>query len=336
MMLYNCIIIDIFPLIHRKKGKLTVPSKISTRIVDYVDDEIKPHLHKDGCFYFIFDPIIPSDLSINKYFSYHATSRQEISDTYKSGRTKEPVIQKVAEFLYKFYSHRGDSIKVVTSNFLEADDFIEGIIAKHSDENIAIVTNDLDAARFLGKNVFIINKTFDIPITVDSFKKKNGYIPTIASVTLTKAIYGDKSDNIQGVLANKKAIFENSHKKVIDDFIKEIIQENLNLDEVERHLRQGGYSQLVSKKDKSKLEEFKFLLETIPQKENLMQLLLNNIRLIKTRCKNVDKYIKSGKNDPIVNLALDNVVGRNLKSGNVFRFGAYNDNKEEKKCQIAK
>jgi 5'-3' exonuclease len=322
-MLYDYIIVDSFTVIHRKKGKLNIPSKISKKVVDYIDEEIKPHLTKNGVLYMLFDPIIKSDLSIGKYFNYK-TIRQEISDSYKAGRIKTPVIQKVAEFLYKFYSHRGSQIKVITSDFLEADDFMEGLVAKHLNDNIAIITNDFDAARFLCKNVVVINKTFDDPMTVESFKNKNGYIPTIASVTLTKALYGDRSDHIQGILNNKKAKFNKYHKKIADDFIQEVISKNLSLDDVEKQLRQSGYSQLLLQKNRAKIEFFKFILETVPpQKENLFQQLLINIRLIKTRCKDVDKYIKWGKEDPVINLALDSVVGRGPKFDGIFKFGAY-------------
>jgi 5'-3' exonuclease len=327
-MLYDIIIVDSFTVIHKKKGKLNIPSKICTKVVDYIDDAVKPYLAKDGVLYMLFDPIIKSDLSIGKYFNYK-TERQEIINSYKAGRIKEPVIQRSAEFLYKFYSHRGSQIRVITSDFLEADDFMQGLIEKHPHDNVAIITNDFDAARFLKKNVVIINKTFDDPITIDSFERENGYIPTIASVTLTKALYGDKSDNINGVMTNKKAKFNKSHMKIADDFIQEITQKDLSLDEIERQLRQNGYSQLLLKKDKTKIDELKLLLETVPpKKENLTLQLLTNIRLIKTRCKDVNKYIKWAKEDPVINLALDSAVGRGPKSNDIFKFGNYKSKEE--------
>ena len=40
----------------------------------------------------------------------------------------------------------------------------------------------------------MINRGFDDPYTKDEYTKEFGIVPTIATVTLKKAIYGDKSD----------------------------------------------------------------------------------------------------------------------------------------------
>lgn len=107
--------------------------------------------------------------------------------------------------LYREYiqSKYEGKVSVYHSQKYEADDYCE-VLTRAGD--CCLVTSDMDWSRYLSRHCIMIKKglSLDDQYTADDFKKEHGYAPTVATVTLMKSFYGDKSDNITGSLMLSK------------------------------------------------------------------------------------------------------------------------------------
>ena len=76
---------------------------------------------------------------------------------------------------------------------------MESIIKENENKDILMITNDEDYARYLSPKVEMMNTDNWLNLfTVDSFREKYNFIPSIAGVCVWKACFGDGSDNIKG------------------------------------------------------------------------------------------------------------------------------------------
>lgn len=315
-MTYKTFIIDMFNLAYREQTKISSPTDIANNVINFINDEVKQRLEEDGIIYLTFDPLPKSDLGMEKNFKY-STTRQEIKSEYKSNRVHNPNVLAAVKLLRKYYTYRGSSIKIVISNDFEADDFVEGLVAKHPDGMVALVSTDMDWARYINDRTHMINSSFNTPFTKDDFFNKNGYFPTVTAITLYKAIFGDESDNISPIMTKKNKIHKDS-----TDFIKALIKEisklDISLSDAELIIEGSSRINVLSKENRDFIEE---IVSLISVSEDAMEEFKLNLRLIKSRCNNVDKCIHSHPENKSYNSLMESTLGRKKSSEQKFTFG---------------
>jgi len=157
--------------------------------------------------------------------------RNDIYKDYKGSRVQNvnfnsKIFNTFSEYIQKF------DIKKVWFERLEADDVIylmQNRLKKLSSNDIVIVTNDNDYLQLADTNVHIINMQFkDITLRGNRNAKTDLY---------NKAIYGDKSDNIQKIapfITKEKAL---QLSQLDEKNIREWLIENNLLDKFEFNMK---------------------------------------------------------------------------------------------------
>lgn len=333
---YDIILVDVFNLYYRKKNdrdlKLDAIEQ-SANCVKYINSDIRTKLTENGYLYLLYDPIIKDDLGFNKKFMYTSV-RREMDPGYKANRHHSIDVQEAVRQIMNYYKYRGDHILNVASPNLEADDFVEQIIEKEKQHwekefpgkkcRVALFTTDMDWARYLSSGEFevsIINDTFDNPFTKTSYKEKYGYVPTVASVTLDKAMFGDTSDNIIGCLKLKKAKFiQPDVEGLAKDIINNVAESGESLKSFTNRFLNYKVCDLLKKTGKTDEETLFLAMGSSIGKDDPLDAFKMNLRVIKSRCKNIDDHITWNKE----NQQMIDVVERVLnlkKSEQKFKFG---------------
>lgn len=315
-MTYRTFIIDMFNLAYKKKSKIADPKQTANNVINFIEEEVKQRLEPNGKIYLTFDPLPKSDLGMEKNFKF-SPDRKEINKDYKSNRVHDEVVLTALKLLRKYYTYRGNEYLTVISSFLEADDYVEGLVNLEEEGMIALISTDMDWARYISDRVHMINNTFDKPYTKQDFFDEKGYFPTIAAITLDKAIFGDKSDCIEPILTKKNKIYKDS-----SDFIKALIKEasktDVSLKDIENVFEYAQSVDLMGKAEKSHVED---IIAIISVSNNAMEAFHNNIRLIKCRCDDVTKYITHHAVNQSYNTLIETTLGRNKSSKQKFHFG---------------
>lgn len=323
-MVYDAVLVDVFNLYYRRARYALDNSAIalSNSMIDYIEREVKKHQAKDKPFYLLFDPIAKNDLGLDNSFRF-STERKDIMANYKANRKKNPGLLQVVDTIRKYYSHRGNEVVEVISSKYEADDYVETIIKDLGPSaKVAMVTTDLDWARFLSDNVSMINEGFDKPFTSKAFIDKYNFIPTVASVSMFKALFGDASDNIQGALMTKKLKNARAVKLKAFEFVQELGNNKSLLDDVEERLKKYVFAELIEKENKSKEEAFVLELLSTDPKFSLQSTVDLNLQVIKTRCKDYKKYAATKDIDETFNNLIAKSLGHAVKGEKKkFRFG---------------
>lgn len=315
-MTYRTFIIDMFNLAYKKKSKIADPKQTANNVINFIEEEVKQRLEPNGKIYLTFDPLPKSDLGMEKNFKF-SPDRKEINKDYKSNRVHDEVVLTALKLLRKYYTYRGKEYLTVISSFLEADDYVEGLVNLEEEGMIALISTDMDWARYISDRVHMINNTFDKPYTKQDFFDEKGYFPTIAAITLDKAIFGDKSDCIEPILTKKNKIYKDS-----SDFIRALIKEasktDVTLKDIENVFEYAQSVDLMGKAEKSHVED---IIAIISVSNNAMEAFHNNIRLIKCRCDDVTKYITHHAVNQSYNTLIETTLGRNKSSKQKFHFG---------------
>lgn len=315
-MTYRTFIIDMFNLAYKKKSKIADPKQTANNVINFIEEEVKQRLEPNGKIYLTFDPLPKSDLGMEKNFKF-SPDRKEINKDYKSNRVHDEVVLTALKLLRKYYTYRGNEYLTVISSFLEADDYVEGLVNLEKEGMIALISTDMDWARYISDRVHMINNTFDKPYTKQDFFDEKGYFPTIAAITLDKAIFGDKSDCIEPILTKKNKIYKDS-----SDFIRALIKEasktDVTLKDIENVFEYAQSVDLMGKAEKSHVED---IIAIISVSNNAMEAFHNNIRLIKCRCDDVTKYITHHAVNQSYNTLIETTLGRNKSSKQKFHFG---------------
>lgn len=319
-MIYDSILIDIFNIAYRKNTKVmdNDPVMIANAVINYIEGDVKSHLTTDGNLYLLFDPIpeiLKSDLGLSKNFKY-MTARQEISSAYKSNRVGNPGVIEALKLLRKFYTFKGEHVKTCICRSLEADDFVEGIVAKETG-NIALITNDSDWARYISDRVHMINKDFDTPYTKTEYFNEFGVIPTIAGVILRKAIYGDETDCIKPIINAKKLYTIDNMEIISKNLIQFVTSNDMTIDEVVAEMKDVDYNEsLKNSLNLTPISRFMFnlygsdLINIEIKVDSVVETLFNNIRVIKSRCKDPYKYVIWKPDNPNYNKMLNITLNR--------------------------
>ena len=143
------------------------------------------YLKKGGTVYLCFDNMSSTD-----------NLRKNIDPDYKANREKkETPFYRGIDFLQLILLNHSEHYKVIYKTAYEADDYVKPLVnALPNTSDILLVSEDLDWARAIDKNVLWLNKgeIWDL----EKFKEKHSFYPTNNNLMIYKAFKGDKADNI--------------------------------------------------------------------------------------------------------------------------------------------
>lgn len=266
-MKFQHILIDISNIFYKNmhtNSNLTVTLKDGTKIISggifgtiRSINKLERELGSNNCqIYLLFDNAVSG-----------ITKRKEIDPDYKSNREKKDhSFYKALDYLRFILMSYKDNYTIVYRPKFEADDLALPIVS-HIDknENILLVSEDMDWSRLLADNIywFAKKRIWDI----DMFKEYYGFFPNSKSVILYKAIRGDGSDNVPKGIPH---IGEKLVQQLINDFN--------SVDEMLNNLNDISY---LSDKWKNKI------------RENKARLKLNSqlVDFITTENDNIDDFI---------------------------------------------
>lgn len=329
--MYSNIIVDVFNLYHRIKGhhkeKTLDAITLANEVIDTIEQDLGKYQDRSKSMYLLFDPIPKKDFGLESAFK-NSTRRQEILPDYKINRRFNYAQGDLdaINWVRKYFSHRGDKYVEIYSNEFEADDFTESLVQKLLSENkrasIALVTTDNDWARYLGKKVVMLNGPFDKPYTADDFAQQYNFTPTINSVTFFKAFFGDPSDNIQGALMQKRIKKLNYIKKEGFEFIKELSHSDETLDEILERTEKYNLDIIKSDNVEHPAEKkFYFSIIASDFKDNFDPIFYQNIQVIRSQCRDFEKYAKTKEPEEKFNNFIEEVLKRKKPEKQKFKFG---------------
>jgi 5'-3' exonuclease len=106
-------------------------------------------------------------------------------------------------------------IRVLESNYTEADDFIGYYVShKKPEERIVIVSNDRDLTQLISEDVIVYIQSMKDFVNMKNHKDKMGY--DYHNVLLKKMICGDSSDNIKGIKGVGETTLLNNFPEIKD------------------------------------------------------------------------------------------------------------------------
>lgn len=310
--MYKAVFIDMFNLAYRENTQLLTYVDNANAVINFINNEVIPRLESDGTIYLLFDSLPKSDLGISKNFKY-SPDRTQILASYKRNRSQNPVVYKALLLLRKYYIYRGDKIKICISNSFEADDYVEDLLRVESKGNIALVTNDSDWSRYIDDRVSMINTNFSNPYTKEEYFAKYGMAPTVASITLRKAIFGDGTDGVPCIFPKKSKI----NKDIIMSYIGQIAKSGESFEDVEKEISTATYRDYIGKT--TPVYEILAILNT---DDTILEALINNLRVVKCRCKDALKYTYSKPVNEGYNKLMETTLGRIMSTSGPFYFGA--------------
>lgn len=321
-MQYDVIVVDMFNLFYRKKNSSLEkdPISIARNMVTFINNEVMQHLTDDGKLFLLYDPIPKTDLGLSKTFKY--TERQEIVHAYKKNRTHDRNCLTVVDLVRKNFIHRGSNVISVISDKYEADDYMESIIKENENKDILMITNDEDYARYLSPKVEMMNTDNWLNLfTVDSFREKYNFIPSIAGVCVWKACFGDCSDNIKGALQAKGLRKANDVKLKAFEYVKYLgANQDVTIDHIEK-LKNISHSELLKKQNKTIEEDFIYALNMFDPKYEVTSTFFSNLLVIQSRCDDYSKFATAKDVDEKYNILIEKTLGFIKKEDRTFKFG---------------
>jgi|LSPY01.1.fsa_nt_gi hypothetical protein len=290
---FDAIVIDLFNLYFRLANKVKEKENyklVLTTIINHIEENFHKYLITPSTkIYFLVDPIPKTKKEFN-------TLRQNILPSYKSNRTYSLTDIKNITLLKKYVERRNPQYVELYDGINEADDFVEPLIEylnKNNLKNILLYTTDSDWFRYLSPTIKVwkhINEDF----TDEDFYKEFHFYPTIASITLMKAFFGDSSDKILSVVS------EFDHRKDAlpyisraEQWIKQISEKKETLEEVVDRLKSYNFRTLREAKDIDKNFEKQFIFTLINDEKtidkNLLTTLIRNIKIISSTKPDIEK-----------------------------------------------
>lgn len=199
----------------------------------------KDYLIPGGKIFFLFDNTSSGD-----------TKRKEIDPEYKSNRTKkdDSFYRGLDLFQMVLLSYKNNLVMVKVLG-KEADDLVDPLVQKYSNEKILLVSNDLDWFRSISEKVHVAKYekgNYKI-YGREEFVEKYKFEPSVDNLCLYKAFRGDKGDNIQ---SGVPGIRETTLVQLVKDFdsIKDILQALPQLNYISENFKKKikeNYSRLL-------------------------------------------------------------------------------------------
>jgi hypothetical protein len=314
-LIYDKIIVDVANVFYRLQNGSKTSLQVTRKMINFIEQEIKPHLTADGELYLLFDPISLSDLGENKNFAIPLNNRKKILADYKEGRTYSPLYLESIELFRKYYIYRGNSVKLLYSDEFEADDYLQPLLVQFHEQwksdskhrNVALISTDYDWCRYIidskGRKVHLINNSFDNPFTVEQFEGLFQFKPTIAANTIYKALFGDKSDHIVGALFIKKAKFNTNIKTTARDYIQFVSNNNYTIEDVLDQFKNANFMQINKKEDKTVFDMLYLAMSIVDLKIPVLEKFFTNIRIIRSALSETDleRFIHCNPEQPKIN-----------------------------------
>ena len=132
--------------------------------------------------------------------SFLNSRRKSISENYKKNRKKQPKEwYNSLNILKYFYEVNEPRYYVAQLQGLEADDLVKPTLSLVKGRSL-LITSDLDWCRYLSSSVDWLPSLDEEPLSVEDTTLKLGFKCTENNIILYKALFGDPSDNITGVI----------------------------------------------------------------------------------------------------------------------------------------
>lgn len=209
---YNYLVIDSVNLAYKLfQHKSESPTQIGNRqiykksvcnFINFVEDLKSKCLLSDGEIFLLFDNYF-SKADLKSMFMY--SDRKKLDEAYKSNRSKDnKEFYNSLNFLRYYYLIAPSTYHTVRIDNLEADDLVEPVlnycnVFKDNTKRALLVTSDMDWTRYLNTNVDWLPDLSKSPETLSDMSNRYGFPITKKNVILYKALFGDKSDNIDNI-----------------------------------------------------------------------------------------------------------------------------------------
>lgn len=231
MVKYSAILVDALNLLYRlREQRDETSSRIASkyvyrdlmvRFITFMDALQDRYIAPEGRVYFLFDHS-PSGHDHGR--SYRNIGRKAIDSRYKENRQKDSKEFYNTFDLLKYYylTNKPHYISLQAQGY-EADDLVKPVLTHYISDSARslLVTNDHDWTRYLSSTVDWLPK-LSHPSTIQDYIEERGYVPSEQSVVVYKAVFGDKSDNIPGLLPESP--------KNVDEMISILSNPNINTD----------------------------------------------------------------------------------------------------------
>lgn len=234
---YNYLIIDSVNFAYRTfKTKDEIPLQISKksvyresicRFINAIEELKNKYLYSDGEIYLLFDNYYSkADLRSTYMFA----DRRKLDESYKATRKKEnKEFYNSINFLRYYYLIGPKDYHTIRIDNLEADDLVEPLLMKlnlfkNENKSALMITNDLDWTRYLKVNIDWLPDLSTNPENFNELSKKLGIQVNTKNILLYKSIFGDKSDNITGLVTlNEKNLEDFNNLAKIIEYPEQII-----------------------------------------------------------------------------------------------------------------
>lgn len=202
------LIIDGLNFIYRGLVKIDEPQNYNNFVVYQFFRNLKALIDKfnpDHCFFILegnpeFRKNLFSQYKQNRIIKESSSQKKKQDNFFEQVN----IIINLLQFL---------PIRIAKSNKYEADDVIYSLTNNLQNESIIIVSSDSDLIqilqKFVGQNIQLYNPIKKIFITAPNYV-----------YTVWKALAGDKSDNIPGIVSNKKALNLSQNPQELKQFLQ--------------------------------------------------------------------------------------------------------------------
>jgi len=214
---YEALLLDCFNLVHKLHDRQESPAVVGPKAIypelvsasiEKIKDLTTRFSVEGGRTYLLFDYFSPSS-AVKKPFK-NFSGRKQVSENYKSSRTmaSQEFMNSLAIIRYYFLAQTANYITIQVQN-READDLVAPVLTYlEPGVRALLVTNDSDWTRYLSSTVHYLPHLDGEPRTPNDFLEEHGYVPTVNTVTIFKAIFGDAADDIPKLLVNNPSNFE--------------------------------------------------------------------------------------------------------------------------------
>lgn len=281
------------------------------RFIDSAKEIEDKYLKSDGQVYFLFDNYFSkADLRT----TYMFVDRKKLDESYKATRKKNTKeFYNSINFLRYYYLIGPSKYHTLRVDNLEADDLVEPLFKKldifNGSKDVLMVTTDEDWTRYLFPNVDWLPDLSEPPEGVKGFENRKGFKPTKNNVILYKSMFGDESDDIEGIVPKNESNFRNFQEllEVIKD-PSDVLMLFRSKDNWERFPILKYFAQR-DKRDQRKYET----------KEPLFEINLQLVSPIPCGQGVIDSSLTTGRNDSTLYHTVRNAIGLDMTKE--FTFG---------------